>query len=89
MIILVVILVFSSCVTQIHTIGDGPDTGEVIIQRQYYVLGGLIPLSQLDSRPLVGNDRDYRIITEYTAFDFIVSALTGGLIMSRTVQIIR
>ncbi len=87
--VLLVVLFLASCVTNIHTVGNGPDQGYRTSMRQYYVLGGLFPLGTADSNTMAGGDRNYRIITEFSLMDFVISALTGGIIMSRTVTVVK
>lgn len=87
--VLLCVTFLMGCVTNTHTIGNGPDSGFVETKRQYYVLGGLFPLGTTDSRTMAGNDPNYRIETEFTLMDFIISGLTGGIVMSRTIRVIK
>ena len=36
-------ILFVGCATHVHTVGAGPQTGQVASARQWYILWGLIP----------------------------------------------
>lgn len=87
--LLLCLLFLAGCVTNTHTIGRGPDTGYTETRRQYYVLGGLLPLGEVDTNQMAGGDQNYRIVTGFSLMDFIISSLTGGILMSRTITVIK
>ena len=87
---LLIILMLSlvGCAAHIHKIGDGPKGNEMIQQRQWYVLWGLVPMNDIDTYQLVEGATDYEIKTEASALDVIINIFTGvASITSRTVTI--
>ncbi|MGP1455209.1 MAG: Bor/Iss family lipoprotein [Treponema sp.] len=80
----------SSCMTNHHTIGDGPQTGIVIEARQWYILWGLVPLGTTDTKDMVGNAPNYAIDTYYGVIDYLINCFLGPFsIQSRTIQVIK
>ena len=91
--IVVMIMIVSSlfligCSTHVHTVGTGPQTGQVESARQWYILFGLIPLNTVDTGAMVGGAANYEIKTSTEALDIIIgipaSYITVG---SRTVTV--
>ena len=50
-------------VAHIHTIGDGPQTGESNSERQWYALFGLVALNEVDVDAMADGAADYEIQT--------------------------
>ena len=60
----VLIMIVSSlfligCSTHIHTVGTGPQTGQIESARQWYILYGLIPLNTVDTGAMAGGVANY------------------------------
>jgi len=79
------------CLMHKHTVGTGQQgMAPPIKARQWYLLWGLIPLGEIDSKVLAGNATDYTIRTWVSPLDFIINILTGYVsIYSRTVEVYR
>ncbi len=76
------LLFIIGCAAHIHKIGDGPQGGEEIVQRQWYILWGLVPLNDVDTHAIAGDAKDYEIRTEVTVLDFVISIFTGIVTVS-------
>lgn len=86
---LILILLFMvACSANIHVIGNGPQTHEVVKARQWYALWGLLPINDVDTNQMAGGATDYQIKTERSATDIILNIFTGYVtIYSRTVTV--
>lgn len=86
--ILVFTMTLVGCAAHIHKIGDGPKGNDMVQQRQWYVLWGLVPMNELDSQQMAEGAQDYEIKTEHSALDIIINIFTGAVsITSRTVTV--
>ena len=86
--ILIMILLFIGCSTNIHTIGNGPQKNEVQEARQWYVLYGLVPLNEVNTQEMAGNATDYEIKTEQSFIDGLINCFTSAVsVTSRTVTV--
>ena len=79
----------TGCYSIDHVVGDGGSaTGEVEEVRQWYVLFGLVPITDVDSAAMADGAEDYTITTEMTALDVIIGLFTGIVsVYPRTVRI--
>jgi hypothetical protein len=76
------------CAGHIHTIGKGAQGGQVIEERQWYVLWGLVPINKVDTKTMAGNAVNYEIKTEQSALDVIINIFTSAVsVYSRTVTV--
>ena len=79
------------CSTHVHKVGNGAqgnDRNDMIEARQWYVLFGLVPISEVDTNAMAGEATDYEITTELTAIDIIIGLFTGVVsVSSRTVTV--
>ncbi len=76
------------CSTHVHTVGTGPQTGQVETARQWYILWGLMPLNTVDVGAMAGGAANYEIKTSSEAFDIIVGLPASQLtVSSRTVTV--
>lgn len=78
---------FTSCMTLNHTVGDGAKTGVEVSAKQWYVLWGLVPLNDVDSKAMASGATDYTITSQYTLVDAIISSITS--IVTVNVQTVR
>jgi hypothetical protein len=86
--LLAVMFLFASCATHVHTIGDGAQTGVEQQERQWYVLWGLVPINEVDTKEMAGDAEDYTITTEQEALDVIINIFTTYVtVVSRTVTV--
>ncbi len=76
------------CAAHIHKVGDGSQGDEMTIQRQWYVLWGLVPINDVDTEQMAAGAKDYQIVTEQSALDFVINIFTGIVsVTSRTVTV--
>ena len=88
--ILLVVLFFTGCTTHIHKIGSGPQTYDIEELRQWYILWGLVPLNDVDTNEMAGDAKNYRIKTEVTPLDWLISIPASTVtITSRTVTVVK
>lgn len=92
-VLLSVVAVFAfsmiACVTHEHIVGTGASTGFTESTKQWYLIGGLIPLNNVDTKAMSGGTENYKIETQTTIIDAVISSLTGGLLFPRTVRVIK
>lgn len=77
------------CMTHEHIVGTGAATGYTESAKQWYLIGGLLPLNNVDTKAMSGAAQNYKIITQTTIIDAVISSLTGGLLVPRTVKVIK
>ena len=76
------------CAQHIHKIGSGPSGTDIVEQRQWYILWGLVPLNNADSSVMAAGATNYEIKTATTPLDFILNIFTGIVtVNSRTVTV--
>lgn len=90
-VLMVVVLIASfaiGCAAHIHTIGEGPQQSGKEEGRQWYILWGLVPLNEVDSKAMAGGASDYEIKTEMSPIDFLIGIPASLVtIQSRTVTV--
>lgn len=87
-VVIVMLLVAVGCTTHIHKVGNGPQTYQEEMGRQWYILFGLVPLNEIDTNDLAGDATDYEITTEVTPIDFLIGIPAGWVtVTSRTVTV--
>ena len=78
---LIMVIVFLTmiigCAAHVHTVGDGARGGDMTEARQWYILFGLIPLNEVDTKELSGGAENYEIKTEQSALDIVMNIFTG------------
>ncbi|NOZ08546.1 MAG: hypothetical protein GXO91_06665 [FCB group bacterium] len=88
LLVILLALFVVGCTTHIHTIGNGPQTGEMIQARQWYILFGLVPLNEVDTHEMAGDAADYEIKTETSAIDILIGIPASYVtVSSRTVTV--
>ena len=81
-------LVVVGCSTHVHTIGDGPQDGDVVSARQWYALYGLIALNSVDVAEMSDGASDYEIKTTTSFVDGLLGGITGMVTVNcRTVKV--
>lgn len=73
---------FASCMTHIHTVGQGSQMGAQVEAKQWYVLYGLIPLNDVDSKSMAAGAENYTIKTQSSFIDAVISAVTSIVTVS-------
>ena len=91
MIMIVSSLFLIGCSTHIHTVGTGPQTGQVESARQWYILFGLIPLNSVDTGAMAGGAANYEIQTQVGPMDVVINVASAvaiaGIVSSRSVTV--
>jgi hypothetical protein len=77
------------CMTHEHIVGTGAATGYTESAKQWYLIGGLIPLNDVDTKAMSGDSQNYKIVTQTTIIDALITGVTSGLIAARTVKVIK
>ncbi|MFC1527731.1 Bor/Iss family lipoprotein [Candidatus Neomarinimicrobiota bacterium] len=86
--IVVLLFIFVGCTTHIHRIGTGPQSYTNDEERQWYVLWGLVPINEVDTKEMAGDVANYEIKTEVTPIDFLISIPASTVsVTSRTVTV--
>jgi hypothetical protein len=89
LVMIFVMLSFATgCYTLTHQVGDGAQSSQTETSRQWYVLWGLVPLNDVDSKDMAGDAEDYTITSQITPLDFIINIFTGWVtVYSQTVKV--
>ena len=88
MIMIVSSLFLIGCSTHVHTVGAGPQTGQVETARQWYILFGLIPLNTVDAGEMAGGAANYEIKTSTEVMDIVIGIPAQYVtVKSRTVTV--
>jgi PBP1b-binding outer membrane lipoprotein LpoB len=91
MIMIISSLFLIGCSTHVHTVGTGPQSGQVETARQYYLLYGLIPLNSVDTGAMAGSAANYEIQTQVGGMDVVINIASAvaiaGIVSSRTVTV--
>ena len=77
------------CMTHEHIVGTGAATGYTESAKQWYFLYGLLALNNVDTKAMSGAAQNYKIITQTTIIDAVISSLTAGLLVPRTVKVVK
>ncbi len=73
-----------------HTVGTGgpgdcKSTGSYDAKKkQWYILGGLVPLNRVDSKDLAGGAQNYTIRTTTSFGDYLISSVGSSFFGIRT-----
>ena len=80
------VLLIIGCAAHVHKVGNGAQGNDIMMERQWYVLYGLVPINEVDTNAMAGEATDYEIMTQYTGLDVIINIFTGVIsVNSRTV----
>lgn len=86
--VLIIGIMLAGCGTHYHTVGSGASGNSTEEARQWYVLFGLVPINEVDSKQMAGNASDYTIKTQQSFLDVVINIFTGVVtIHSRTVTV--
>ena len=90
-VLLIVAMVFVvGCAAHTHKVGHGPAFNRTAVERQWYILYGLVPLHDVDTQAMAEGRRNYEITTQVTLVDFIYRVLFYPVtITCRTVTVTR
>ena len=92
---MIISMIFIGCATHVHHIGEGPEIGNKVTARQWYLFYGLVPLNSIDTNEMANSAKNYEIQTQVGAVDIGISIglalVTWGIgpaiIQSRTVTV--
>ncbi len=87
--IFAIALLMTSCYTYTYNVGDGPQTGVEVEEKNHYVVYGLVPLSISNPTEMAGDTEDYAVKIEHTFIDGLINALTGGIYSPTTTVVTR
>ena len=89
--LLIVAMVFIiGCAAHTHKVGHGPAFNRTNVERQWYILYGLVPINHVDTQVMADGRRNYEITTQITLVDFLYRAIfLPTTITSRTVRVTR
>ena len=86
--LIVAMLVAVGCTAHTHKVGHGPAFNRTTVERQWYLLYGLVPINDIDTQAMAGGRRNYEITTQITVVDFIYRPLFFPMtITCRTVKV--
>ena len=87
-VVIVLLLAAVGCTTHIHNVGNGPQTHQVEMGRQWYILWGLVPINEVNTNTMAGNVTDYQIKTEVDPIDILIGIVASAVtVSSRTVTV--
>jgi hypothetical protein len=84
---LVMMVVLSSCFSYTYTVGNGPQTGVTISQKNHYVIYGLAPLKISDPVKMAGGAANYEVKIEHSIIDGLLYYLTFGIYTPTTTTV--
>ena len=83
-------LPLTACNSMTHTVGSGGTGGNQVSHRTWYVLWGLIPVNEKDSKDLAAGATDYTVHAERDALDIILNIFTSFVsLVSRSETVTR
>ncbi len=80
MICILIILSFvflTGCFAIKHNVGDGAQGNTTVTERQWFILWGLVPINEVNSKAMAGEATDYEITTKMTFVDGLIGVFTG------------
>lgn len=80
-------VLMSSCYTHQFVIGEGPQTGVMITERNNFFLYGLVPGKVSDPQKMAGEAKNYEITETHTFVDGLIGVLTFGIFTPTTTNI--
>ncbi|MGQ9818995.1 MAG: Bor/Iss family lipoprotein [Candidatus Kapaibacteriales bacterium] len=66
-----------ACFTQHHVIGEGAKGNQVVTERTWYVLWGLVPINKVDTKEMAKGAKNYEITTQFSFVDVLIGIFTG------------
>ena len=80
------VLLIIGCAAHVHKMGNGAQGNDIMMERQWYVLFGLVPINEVNTNAMAGEATNYEIMTQHTGLDVIINIFTGVIsVNSRTV----
>tara|TARA_B110000091_G_C13629304_1_gene396418 strand:+ start:136 stop:417 length:282 start_codon:yes stop_codon:yes gene_type:complete len=75
----VMLFCLSSCYTHTYLVGNGPQTGIEVKEKNHYLIFGLAGISTSNPDQMAGGAENYSVKTSHTFVDGLLNALTGGI----------
>ncbi len=89
-VVLILVFCFSllGCYTIQHQVGSGASSGVKMEKKQWFILFGLIPLNEVDTKAMAAGTENYTIQTQQSFVDVVIGVFTGYVtIYPRTVTV--
>lgn len=80
--ILILVTVFIGCSTHRHVVGNGAQGNSSESAKQWYILWGLVPLNNVDTKAMADGASDYEIKTQQSFVDIIIGIFTSIVTIS-------
>ncbi|MFW5707429.1 MAG: Bor family protein [Bacteroidota bacterium] len=88
-IVLALSFLMTSCFTYTYSVGDGPQTGVEVVEKNHYLIYGLAPIKTSDPIQMAGDATDYEVTITHTFVDGLINAITFGLYTPTTTKVRR
>lgn len=85
--ILCISILLSSCYTLTYSVGQGPQKGIEMKEKNHYFIYGLATGNTSDPVEMAGEAEDYQVSISHTFVDGLISALTFGIYNPTTTKI--
>jgi len=85
--VLFLAMTMTSCYTYTYMVGDGPQKGIEITEKNHYFVYGLAPGGTSDPIKMAGDAKDYQVKIQHTFVDGLINALTFGIYTPTTTTI--
>ena len=69
----------TSCYTYTHTVGNGPQSGVMVKEKNHYFIYGLAQGKQSNPKEMAGNSDNYEVTIKHSFVDGLLNALTFGI----------
>jgi len=77
----------TSCYTLSYNVGDGPQTGIEVKEKNHYLIAGLAALKTSDPTVMAGKAKNYNVKIEHSFIDGLLNAITFGIYTPTTTTI--
>jgi hypothetical protein len=77
LLVLVCVLLLSSCMTLTHVVGTGGSGGVPTEKKAWYAIWGLVPINVVDSKAMAGGASNYTVKSQLSFVDAIISIVVG------------
>ena len=87
-VVLMLVVTMFGCSANQYSMGNGPQGKGVQMERQWYVLYGLVPINTVDVPMMIGDAQDYKVRTAQEPLDIVINLVTSWVtVSSRTVTV--
>ena len=85
--ILILCFLFSSCYSLTYSVGEGPQSGIEVKEKNHFFIYGLATGKTSDPTEMAGDATDYEVSISHTFVDGLISAVTFGIYNPTTTKI--